>query len=60
MNKGLKNQHRKEVNHMQNNFEAPVLTLIGQAGEVVMGNPGSGFDLPDQSVQDFEFEDDSL
>jgi len=45
---------------MQKKYEAPELTLIGQAGEVVMGAPGMGGDLPDQSAADFEFEQDSL
>ena len=45
---------------MQRNYEAPELTVIGQAGEVVMGNPGSGLDIPDQSAPDFEFEHDNL
>ena len=45
---------------MQNQFDAPELTLIGQAGEVVMGSGGSGFDAPQQFPLDFEFEQDSL
>jgi hypothetical protein len=45
---------------MQTKFEAPELTLIGQACEVVMGTPGSGLDVPSQSAFDFEFEQDSL
>ena len=43
---------------MQNNYEAPELTLIGEADEVVMGTSGSGFDLPFKSTMDFEFEQD--
>jgi len=43
---------------MQNNYEAPELTLIGQADEVVMGITGSGFDVPNEAAWDFEFEQD--
>jgi len=45
---------------MQNKFDAPELTLIGQASEVVMGFGGSGVDGPWQTASDFEFEQDSL
>lgn len=45
---------------MQKKYEAPELTLIGHAGEVVMGLGGSGFDVPYQTVPDFEFEHDNL
>ena len=41
-------------------YEAPEVTLVGQAGEVVMGTPGTGFDVPTQASPDFEFEQDSL
>ena len=43
---------------MQNNYEAPELTLIGEANEVVMGLNGSGFDLAHEFGMDFEFEHD--
>ena len=43
---------------MQKKYEAPELTLIGQADEVVMGTSGSGFDLPFKTATDFEFEQD--
>jgi len=43
---------------MQKKYEAPELTLIGQADEVVMGSGGSGFDAPFKSAMDFEFEQD--
>lgn len=43
---------------MQKNYEAPELTLIGQANEVVMGSGDAGVDLPMQSAPDFEFEQD--
>jgi len=49
---------RKEVNLMQSKFEAPELTLIGEADEVVMGGGGSGPDLPFMLEWDFEFEQD--
>jgi len=45
---------------MQNKFDAPELTLIGQAGEVVMGSGILGDDNPLQTAPDFEFEQDSL
>ena len=41
-------------------YEAPELTLIGHAGEVVMGSSIGGNDLPLGFGLDFEFEQDSL
>ena len=43
---------------MQRKYEAPELTLIGQASEVVMGISGNGEDLPHETAPDFEFEQD--
>jgi len=43
---------------MQNNYEAPELTLIGEANEVVMGLNGDGVDFPHEFGADFEFEQD--
>jgi len=45
---------------MQKSYEAPELTLIGRAQEVVLGIGGIGTDIPDgqQSALDFEFEQD--
>ena len=43
---------------MQKKFEAPELTLIGQADEVVMGSSVGGDDYPQQLAPDFEFEQD--
>jgi len=43
---------------MQEECEAPELTLIGQADEVIMGLGGSGLDLPHEFGWDFEFEQD--
>jgi hypothetical protein len=43
---------------MQNKYEAPELTLIGEADEVVMGIGSFGDDCPLQTVPDFEFEQD--
>ena len=40
---------------MKEQYEAPELTLIGEADEVVMGMAGSGSDLPFHSAMDFEF-----
>ena len=45
---------------MQSKYEAPELTMVGQAGEIVMGSGGGGFDGPWQVEPDFEFEHDSL
>jgi hypothetical protein len=43
---------------MQNKYEAPELTLIGQAEDVVMGAGLGGDDVPNQLALDFEFEQD--
>ena len=43
---------------MQNTYEAPELSLIGEADEVVMGTSGCGVDLPFENAFDFEFEQD--
>jgi hypothetical protein len=43
---------------MQTNFDAPELTLIGQAQEVVMGMVWGGDDVPNQAAWDFEFAQD--
>ena len=43
---------------MQNKYEAPELTLIGQADVVVMGAGCGGGDCGLQSALDFEFEQD--
>jgi hypothetical protein len=57
MNERFK-QSRKEVIEMQEEYEAPELTQIGQADEVVMGAGFDGDDWPLQSALDFEFEED--
>ena len=43
---------------MQREYEAPELTLIGEADEVVLGVNGFTGDLGMQGVTDFEFEQD--
>ena len=44
---------------MENNYEAPELTVIGDAGEVVMGIASIGDDSNGHNVStDFEFEED--
>ena len=43
---------------MQNQYEAPELTLIGEADEVVMGTGTGGNDFPRLFGWDFEFEQD--
>ncbi len=45
---------------MQNKFEAPELTLVGPANEVIMGTNLGGNDYPMDFGIDFEFEQDSL
>jgi hypothetical protein len=45
---------------MQKKYEAPELTLVGQADEVVMGSGNGGFDSPHLAAPDFEFEQDNL
>jgi hypothetical protein len=43
---------------MQKKYEAPELTVIGQAEEVVMGIFFGGDDYPQKAAVDFEFEQD--
>ena len=43
---------------MQKKYEAPEVTLIGHACDVVMGSGTDGFDNPFQTAPDFEFEQD--
>lgn len=43
---------------MEKKYEAPELTLIGQADEVVLGFGGTGVDAPEKAAPDFEFEQD--
>ncbi len=43
---------------MQTKYDAPELTLIGQAQEVVMGMVWGGDDAPNQVAPDFEFAQD--
>ena len=43
---------------MQTKYEAPELTLVGEAEEVVMGASIGGFDLGNETAMDFEFEQD--
>jgi len=45
---------------MQQFYEAPELTLIGRADEIVLGMSGSGWDgvTTEQAALDFEFEQD--
>lgn len=43
---------------MQNDYEAPELTLVGEAEEVVMGAGCGGDDFPMESAWDFEFQQD--
>lgn len=43
---------------MEKEYEAPELTLIGDADEVVMGAGTGGDDLPRLFGADFEFEED--
>jgi hypothetical protein len=41
---------------MQKQYEAPELTPIGQADEVVLGYGANGYDFDAYSSGDFEFE----
>lgn len=43
---------------MQKQYEAPELTPIGQADEVILGPPNGGIDMLGDSASDFEFEQD--
>jgi len=43
---------------MQNKYEAPELTLIGQADEVVLGASCGNSDVMGLCAPDFEFEQD--
>ncbi|HEX6717938.1 MAG TPA: hypothetical protein VF088_12545 [Pyrinomonadaceae bacterium] len=43
---------------MQNQYETPELTLLGEADAVIMGSGIGGDDLPRQLAPDFEFEHD--
>jgi len=52
------NTCKKGGKPMQNNYEAPELTLIGEANEVVMGSNIGGNDFPKEFGIDFEFEQD--
>ena len=46
------------VDAIQPEFEAPELTVIGDAGDVVLGVPLSGWDHRGFSAPSFEFESD--
>ncbi len=43
---------------MQTKYDAPELTLVGQAQEVVMGALWGGDDAPNLAAWDFEFAQD--
>ena len=43
---------------MENGYEAPELTLIGQADEMILGVGSTGPDLMGIGASDFEFEED--
>lgn len=43
---------------MPKKYEAPELTLVGDAHDIVMGSGFSGTDMPHESASDFEFEPD--
>ena len=43
---------------MQKPYEAPELTLIGDADDVVLGISTCGLDCPGDTAPDFEFEQD--
>jgi hypothetical protein len=43
---------------MKKSYEAPELSLIGQANDIIMGSGCNGVDMPQQAAPDFEFESD--
>jgi hypothetical protein len=43
---------------MQKKYEAPALTLIGTANDIVMGSGMGSLDATLQAAPDFEFEND--
>jgi hypothetical protein len=43
---------------MERKYEAPELTLIGEADEVVLGVGDGISDFPNETAADFEFEQD--
>ena len=43
---------------MQNQYETPELTVLGEAADLVMGLGIGGNDFPKQFAPDFEFEHD--
>jgi len=43
---------------MEEEYEVPELTVIGEANQVVMGGNIGGFDLGNKTAMDFEFEHD--
>jgi hypothetical protein len=51
-------QSREEVNRMQKQYEAPELTLIGEADEVILGIGGFSGDFGMEGAVDFELEQD--
>ena len=46
------------VDGVQQEFEAPELTVIGEAGDVVLGMPVSGWDHRGLTAPEFEFKAD--
>lgn len=44
---------------MQKKYEAPQLTVIGQANEIVLGTTSIGMDHGNFGAPDFEFEHDN-
>lgn len=43
---------------MESKYEAPALTLIGEANDIVLGFTSGGDDLPNWFGMDFQFEQD--
>lgn len=43
---------------MQKQYEAPELTLIGEADEIILGISSPGIDVTGIGASDFEFEQD--
>ena len=51
-------QNQAQTDNSQGSYEAPTLTTIGRAKDVILGVSGGGDDLMGYSFPEFEFEPD--